>query len=181
MKIAISGKMCSGKSTVTEHIIQKYKNEGIELKKLSFADPIKNVAYEWFNMSKDPEKKDRHLLQTIGRKMREIDVNVWVNAFINHSSKFENVICDDVRFPNEVEALKNAGFIILRLDIDKETQILRLKKTYKNFEKHLQKLDDISEIALDEYRKFDYIIDNNSISLNKLLHDINRNILHKYF
>ena len=53
MKIAISGVMCSGKTTISNYLIEKYN-----YKKFSFADDIKKYAVEIFDM----KNKDRKLL-----------------------------------------------------------------------------------------------------------------------
>ena len=51
MKIAIIGKMCSGKSTLTQQIIKYYlKHKRIIFKKVAFADKVYDIAYNLFNM-----------------------------------------------------------------------------------------------------------------------------------
>ena len=68
-KIAITGKMCSGKTTIANYLIEK-NNQFV---KISFADKVKEIATDLFNM----KEKNRYLLQSIGTKMREIDEDVW--------------------------------------------------------------------------------------------------------
>lgn len=67
MKIAITGRMCSGKSFLAEHLCTKYK-----FHKFAFADKIKALASELFQM----KGKDRVLLQTLGDKMKNIDGDI---------------------------------------------------------------------------------------------------------
>ena len=64
MKLAITGVMCSGKSTIANYLVQTYN-----FQKFSFADDIKKYAFEIFDM----KYKDRKLLQDFGSKMKEID------------------------------------------------------------------------------------------------------------
>tara|TARA_B100001250_G_C19346619_1_gene591450 strand:- start:30 stop:548 length:519 start_codon:yes stop_codon:yes gene_type:complete len=144
MKIAIVGKMCSGKTTLTNFLIKNFAiKKHIELRKISFADKIYELAYDLFNMT----TKDRKLLQAIGTNMREIDKNVWVNYTINKYS--ENVIIDDCRYENEISALKDAGYILIKLNISKELQISRLKSTYQdNWEIHLKNCSHESETSM---------------------------------
>ena len=75
MKIAITGKMCSGKSTLARIIKETNSNYVI----YSFGQKVKDVAKDLFNM----KEKDRSLLTSIGTKMREIDYEVWIN-YVNH-------------------------------------------------------------------------------------------------
>ncbi len=131
MRIGLMGKMASGKSTLAARIMQKYPN----IKKLSLAEPVKEIANNLFNM----KNKDRHLLQQIGTKMREIDPNVWVDTLLRNINDCDDIIIDDVRFENEIIKLKQAGFKIFYLDIDEITQNKYLKETYtNNYETHMQ-------------------------------------------
>ena len=88
MRIGLMGKMASGKSTLAARIMKKYPN----IKKLSLAEPVKEIANNLFNM----KDKDRHLLQQIGTKMREIDPDVWVDTLLRKINDCDNIIVDDV-------------------------------------------------------------------------------------
>ena len=113
MKIALIGKMCSGKTYVSKILMRR-----CALKKFAFADKVKEVAKDLFNMN----KKIRKLLQQIGQSMRNIDQYVWINYLkIKYKMKYR-VIIDDVRYPNELQALREREFIIIKLLVDKETQ-----------------------------------------------------------
>ena len=48
--------------------------------------------------------KNRELLQSIGTKMREIDEDIWIKYVLKNNKN--NIIIDDLRYPNELEALK---------------------------------------------------------------------------
>ena len=54
IKIAICGKMCSGKSTLSEYINTTYG----PFEKHAFGDKVKNITIDLFQI----EKKDRKLL-----------------------------------------------------------------------------------------------------------------------
>ena len=60
MKIAISGKMGSGKTTLTNEILRQLEVQNKQGERLSLADPVKEVARNYFLMLA-PEK-DRALL-----------------------------------------------------------------------------------------------------------------------
>ena len=123
-KIGLLGKMASGKTTLANEFIR----QNSQYVKFAFADKLKIIAKELFGMT----IKDRQLLQQIGQKMREIKASVWIDYVINQAKHHQYVIIDDVRYRNEIEALKNEGFTIIYLNIDKNTQISRLKTTYGN-------------------------------------------------
>ena len=90
MKIAISGPMCSGKSTMAKLICSLDDNYKI----YSFGQKIKDLAKELFDMG---DIKDRSLLINIANKMKDINQNVWIN-YILKECKDENCIIDDLRF-----------------------------------------------------------------------------------
>ena len=64
VKIAITGKMYGGKTTIAKYIMEKNNN----FIKLSFADKVKEIASDLFDM----KEKDRYLLQSIGTKMLKL-------------------------------------------------------------------------------------------------------------
>ena len=138
MKIAIIGKMCSGKSTIAQIIM----DHDSSYKTFSFGGAVKKYAKEIFNM----QGKDRSLLINFANKMREIDKDVWVRPVIEESGLFENCIVDDVRYQNELDALVNDNWIIIKLNISRELQEERIKNTYpENYEDHLKNRDHFSE------------------------------------
>jgi hypothetical protein len=74
---------------------------------------------------------------------------------IKHKVTYPNWIITDVRFPNEVKAIKDKGGIVIKLTRD----ISNGAATH------------ISETALDGYT-FDYIIDNSDGDINKLIEKV---------
>ena len=156
MKIGICGKMGSGKSTFINYIIKYNKNKNINIEKDSFASKIYELAYDLFNM----KEKDRKLLQDIGTNLRKIDDNVWINYIINKYD--DNIIIDDVRYNNEIIALKNKGYYLIKLKISRELQIKRLQALYKDdFNRHYKNIDHVSELFIDIAPDdlFDIVID----------------------
>ena len=93
----------------------------------------------------------RQLLQKFGTEVgRSISPNLWVDCFMNnYKTELEegltkNWIVTDVRFENEANAIRENGGILIR--INRNTG---LNDTH------------ISETALDDYKDFDLVIDNN--------------------
>ena len=139
MRIALIGKICSGKSFVSSHL-----ENTSNFKVYSFGDAVKKYAKEIFKL----KSKNRKIIQDFGQKMKEIDENVWINYVIYKINKdnAENIIVDDVRFPNEYKILKKMDFIFIKLNISEELQRIRIKNTYKeDYEIHLERINDISE------------------------------------
>ena len=109
----------------------------------------------------------RLLLQTIGTDIvRAINPNIWINSLFQYYTisdlalakmrrkgftpissflALPNWIITDVRFPNEVKAIKEKDGIIIR--INRETDYIS---------------NHSSEIALDDYEDFDYVIENDT-------------------
>ena len=92
------------------------------------------------------------------------DKDIWIKSlFGNYIPKESKWIITDVRYPNEVKAIKDKKGILIRINRPK----------LKNNDNH------ISEIALDHYDDFDYIIDNNSslIKYEENIYTIINNII----
>jgi adenylate kinase family enzyme len=177
MRIAILGKMCSGKTTTSNFIIDYLKNnENIIIKKVSFATKVYDIAYDLFDM----KIKNRELLQSIGTKMREIDEDIWIKYVLKNNKN--NIIIDDLRYPNELEALKRENFIIIKLELDKDTQLKRLKKCYPDtYQNHINNMNHESESLMDtmDNSEFDFILKSDDNILVNLIKCINEIILKK--
>ena len=126
MKIAVTGKMCSGKTTLCNYLCELEPRFQI----FSFGKKVKDVASDLFQM--DPKGKDRTLLTSIGQKMSEINKDVWVNYVINQCKDVEYCLVDDLRYQNEYEALIKNGFKIIQLNISDELQEERIRNIYPN-------------------------------------------------
>ena len=138
MKIAICGKMCSGKSTLANYIMSSYPG----YQKYSFAQKVKELCVELFDM----EGKDRLLLINFANKMREIDEKVWVNHVLKQTESKEKCIIDDVRYQNEVDALIEDGWSFIQLNVPNELQKKRIMELYPdNYQEHIQSMNHISE------------------------------------
>ena len=134
MKIAITGKMCSGKTTTANLIRQMDSRYEI----FSFGKKVKDVAVDLFNM----KEKDRTLLTSIGTKMREIDSEVWINYILKQTKHKEFCIIDDLRYQNEYEALIKNGFTIIQMNVSPELQKQRIINLYpNNYEDHFKNMN----------------------------------------
>jgi hypothetical protein len=175
--IAFAGRKQSGKTTCSE-FVTKYLNGTVKpfnsTKIYNFADPLKkDICMNILNMSEqqcygtDDDKNTttecyldgkqltaREVMQYVGTNFfRKMKHDVWSSATIN-KIKLENpgfAIIADCRFPNEVEAIRNAGGLIIKLT----------RNPYHS--------DHESEIALDpqnyDHNNFDLVVDNAQMSI----------------
>ena len=141
MKIAISGPMGSGKSTIANMI--KSGNDKYII--YSFGGKIKEIAYDLFNMNKNI--KDRSLLINIADKMREIDQDIWAKNIVKQIGDNPYCIIDDLRFQNELDILEKDGdWIYIVLQIDEQKRLDRLKSLYaNNYHDHIKNMTHLSE------------------------------------
>jgi len=123
MLVGICGKAGAGKDTIGDHLVKNYG-----FKKISLAGPIKRLVQDIFVLT-DEELNDRilreqpmddwegwsvrRLLQFIGTEMfrKLLMEDIWVRSLWKRvcSDKENNYVVTDVRFPNELEYLKNGG------------------------------------------------------------------------
>ena len=163
MNIGICGKAGTGKTAVADHLIKKYG-----YKRHAVADEVKRIAVRLFKM----KMKDRKLLQDIGFKMREIRPSVWIDFLIDQVRGKDKIVVDDIRYPNEYQALKKEGFKIIRVVADREICIKRL--TERDGTAAIERLDDESETAMDDV-EIENVLDGNLLleemlaQLDKLL------------
>ena len=170
MKIALIGKICSGKS-----FISSYLEKNSKFKVYSFGCAVKQYAKEIFQLN----SKNRKIIQDFAQKMKEIDENVWINYVIDKINKdnAKNIIVDDVRFPNEYEILKKMDFIFIKLNISEELQRIRIKNTYKeDYEIHLERINNISEKYINDLSS-NYTLNITLMNENNILNNIDDIIL----
>lgn len=174
MIIGISGKAGSGKDTAAKMLEVLYANPDISYEDFAnrryknfadilivhFADALKEAAQvlfrlgEWEINTQEGKKTTinwigktvRELLQGIGQGLRDaIDFDLWVKILFANTKGWSNYIIADVRYPNEIKAIKERNGILLRID-----------------RKGAGAGNHSSETALDDYKEWDVHIENNS-------------------
>jgi hypothetical protein len=130
VKIALTGKMRSGKDTVANHL---YIRHGFD--RVAFGTALKRIAHEtfpWISQSTKP----RALYQQFGQLMREIDPDVWIKHAeravngaidfrVNTGAERVGVVITDVRQENEVAWCRENGFTLIRVTAPDEVRIGR--------------------------------------------------------
>lgn len=119
MKIAFGFEMSSGKDTCVNYLIEKYG--GV---KIAFADALYDILYYAQSVCGFSKQKDRKFLQWIGTEWaRSKEPNIWIKLFLEKSKEMEkenNLYCSDVRFINEFISLKNDGWLMVKINRDKD-------------------------------------------------------------
>ena len=115
--IALLGPRGCGKSSIAKLLC----NHGYET--ASFADPLRKLAGVC-----GPERiNDRGLLLEMGEILRTCDPHFFLRSMANAlQSKTTPVVIDDVRFQREYDWLKQKGAVMIRLTLDKKTQLKRV-------------------------------------------------------
>ena len=176
MIIAFAGRKQSGKTSACEFTGNVYsqtvqKNCAI----YNFADPLKTMCIDIFGLTyeqcygSDENKNEyvncfwpdsgnsmtaREVMQYVGTNIfRKMQHNVWADATIRkiQDENLPLALIADCRFPNEVEAVKNAGGLVIKLN------------------RNLYSSTHESETALDEDQydqsNFDFVIDNKDLKI----------------
>lgn len=133
IKIALCGKIRSGKDTVADVLQDRY---GFE--RFKFSQGIWDVLETAWNIKDEPNtEKPRKMLQDVGQKLREVDEMVWINYTLHQVAEIDgirDVVITDLRQPNEYKALKDTGFYIVRINADTDERIARAKAQGDIFE-----------------------------------------------
>lgn len=132
MKIALISPAGGGKDLVADYLVKQYG-----FTRYAFADNVKKVAKQWFPHLYSIDKKPRAMLQKIGTDFREIDEDIWIKSMFKDinmeaderfrlSLAEENIVVTDCRMPNEYQALKDKGFIFIKIEVDEFIRLERL-------------------------------------------------------
>ncbi|MBE6138365.1 MAG: hypothetical protein E7173_01300 [Firmicutes bacterium] len=153
----ISGKARHGKDTIAAIIKDYYESKDKKVITLQYSSYIKEYAKKISNWDGSEETKPRELLQQLGTDVirTHIDSLFFVDAIIKdikvYSYFFDVVIVSDIRTPDEIDYPKNTFNNAFSINVRRV-----------NFENGLtdEQKKHYTEIALDNYDKFDYIIMN---------------------
>ncbi|GGG61118.1 deoxynucleotide monophosphate kinase family protein [Hymenobacter glacieicola] len=185
--LGISGKRGSGKGAVVSILEYHCGYHHPDVIVLNFADPLKSVCATLENPLEGEADAEPYytqegkaapsgllgltrgqLLQDVGQALRDKHPSIWVDvttktvaALLPKLEEDEVIVVADIRYPNEAEAIKNLGGILLRVEGDPLGQ----RGDGTRDDNHP------SETALDEYAGFDQILLNNG-TLDSLKHGV---------
>ena len=158
--ILIAGKGRHGKDT-TGNIIEEYlKEKGFKVARAQISRPLKEYARYYFGWDGREETKPRDLLQQLGTEV--------IREKLGKEDFFVNRTIEDI----EVLSYFFDFLIIIEIEkISKVTKPLKLKIVRKDFDNGFseEQKHHRTEVELDNYDNFDYIIENTT--LDKLKED----------
>ncbi len=158
MKIfLVAGKAGSGKGEVAKYIKEYYIYKLESCVITEYSKYLKNFAKELTDWDGNSNTKPRSYLQELGDKIRKIDSKYFVNNMLDDLRIYEtltdNVVISDVRMPEEIEDIKLNYDNVYAIYV--ENQFAQSKLT-------VAEQSHITEVALDSYEEFDYILANDT-------------------
>ena len=156
--ICTCGKARSGKSMVAKYIYDKYKNDGYSVIISPYTKYLKQYISDITGWDKSDNNKPRDLLQSLSKDLIKGKLNNK-NFFINrqledidfYSYFFDVIIVPDVRFPREIEVLREKYNKVVSIGIVRDNYDSDLTDSEKQ---------DETETSLDNYYDYDYVLYN---------------------
>ena len=152
----ISGKARSGKGEISSIIENYYKEK--KCITISFAYYLKDYIKRITNWDGSDDTKPRQLLQQLGIELikNKIDDKLLINRILQDIEVFsyfyDIIIISDARLIDEIESIKEKY---------KDSILIRVIRNDNNGLSMKQK-NHITEVGLDNYNDFDYIVFNDS-------------------
>lgn len=160
MIVGLGYKARSGKDLAADYLVEKH-----EFIKIPWAKKLKDACREIFGLTEEQlygDKKEvvdefwghtpRYILQFVGTDcLRNVyRDDIWVKAVEKEIKKdpMRDYVIPDCRFPNEAQAIKDWGGVLIRVDRN-------IAGASGGISKHA------SETSMENYDGWDYIINNN--------------------
>lgn len=164
----VSGRARNGKGTVSDILKKQYEAKGLRVCEIQVMRTLKGYLKDYFGWDGSEETKPRKMLQEIGTELirdKMNQPNFHINRLIEDimvlSNFFDVFIVNDIRLPIEIETIKDKFNNVVSINVTREGYVSPLEASEQVH---------ITELALNDYKKFDYEIVN--CSLNQLTNDI---------
>lgn len=166
IRIAFVGKKMAGKTYAAHYL---YKNHNFKTVKLQ--DGVAKVI-KWFYKYRSHKRIPWETRLAFYDALYELDHDIHVDYLLRRLSQdsTRDIVVDDVRYINEVEKLKEAGFLIIRISMPdgKRTRLVGMKTASPG----TVKLNEYYNRTFDAYSTDYSIINENRNALYKLLDSI---------
>jgi len=106
--IGLAGYAGSGKDAIGAELVQTHG-----FRRVAFADAVRDVA-RTIGWNGEKDAAGRQMLQEIGMIARRANPDHWVEQAVAQFNS-RRVVVTDVRFENEVAAIRRAGGVVLRV------------------------------------------------------------------
>ena len=170
--LGISGKQFSGKSTLANALSNWFSQRGYNPCKMALADPLKDMVKRGLG------RADREAWQVFGTEVVRNgclqyfgNSDFWVKLYLSMvqdavaGGKYNVILCDDIRFPDELRGLRQKGFRVIRLDA---TELTRRERGQSTGKAYLP--GHASELALDNtpLQEYDLVVQSDVYSPTQL-------------
>lgn len=178
--ILIAGRARSGKSTLAKFLQEAYQKEGKKVIMSPYTKYLKQYITDVTGEQIDENNKPRDLLQQISSKIIKGDLNnpdFFIKRQIEdiqiYSYFVDIILIADVRFPEEIQTLKEHFPKVVSIGVSRENYISNLTK---------EQQQDITETALDDYHDYDFeIVNKNPESLKKSAQELMQNLTERRY
>ncbi len=148
---ALAGKARSGKDSASLIIKNYYKGKKVLV--YSCTMYLKKIIQKISDWNGDEETKPRDMLQKIGKEIKDVYPDYFIER-MEEDIRFLSNYCDiiiitGVRLVKELEFLKSHGAFLIKVCKDADNNLT------------LEQKKDITEIDVDNYNDYDYVLNNN--------------------
>lgn len=157
----ISGRARNGKGTVSKILKEKLEEKDFKVCEIQIMRTLKGYVKDYFGWDGKEETKPRRMLQEIGTDIIREKLNKpyfhidRLTGDIEVLANFFNVfIVNDIRLPIEIETIKKRFKRVVSIHVTREGYVSPLKVSEQVH---------ITELALNDYKNFDYEIVNYSL------------------
>lgn len=125
-KIALCGRMRSGKDTIARHL---YFEHGF-YEPLAFGSALKFYAHQiFFDIDREPKPRELYQFMNV---MRDYDPDVWIKHLAISVRTAEDIhakgiVVTDARQENEIDWLREHGFVIVRVETPEDERVKRIE------------------------------------------------------
>jgi cytidylate kinase len=160
IKIALSGRSGSGKSTVAQYLIERHGYV-----RYSTGVACRELCNRFFG------NESKAILNKVTDALKAIDQDVWLRAALSSFEPTRPAVFDSMRFSNDYTFLQKQGFIMWRVEAPLPVRLRRMAERGQIVSPE----DDehAAETELDSY-SFDQLLDNTEDGVESLARKVEK-------